>query len=116
MDDDARVDPSDALYQAIRLDDGDVGEIARRTGLKSSNVAKVKSHLFVQEHFLDRYEPIGVPGYWARFDTDPVIAGAWKRLRDGTSGRLERQLLRHEIAEAWFMRKHGPSYREAHEA
>jgi hypothetical protein len=25
-------------------------------------------------------------------------------------------LLRHEAAEAWFMRKHGPGYNAAHEA
>jgi len=26
------------------------------------------------------------------------------------------QLLRHEAAEAWYMRQHGPSYRAAHQA
>jgi hypothetical protein len=55
---------ADALYDAIREDPGDVDEIARRTGLKPGNIAKVKLHLFVKEHYLDRYESLGVPAKW----------------------------------------------------
>jgi hypothetical protein len=52
----------------------------------------------------------------ARFDSDEVIARVWLRLKAGGFSSLDVQLLRHEAAEAWYMRKHGPSYREAHAA
>ena len=109
-------DRADILYDAIRANPNDVGEIAENTGLRVENVAKVKTHLFLELHYLDKYEPIGVPGHWSRFDSDPVIAESWERLRAGNFGRRDLQLLRHEIAEAWFMRRNGPSYRLAHEA
>jgi hypothetical protein len=37
-------------------------------------------------------------------------------LRAGTQTPADIQLLRHETAEAWFMRRHGPSYDAAHSA
>lgn len=44
------------------------------------------------------------------------IANAWKRLELGTHTKYDLQLLKHEAAEAWYMRKHGPSYTNAHNA
>lgn len=108
------IDFADQLYESIRQDETDVNEIARRTGWKPSNIAKVKHHLFIQEHRLDQYEPLGVPAVMARFDSDEAIARAWLRLKIGGFSHLDLQLLRHEAAEAWFMRKHGQSYRRAH--
>jgi hypothetical protein len=110
------MDLADQLYERIRQDETDVDEIARHTGWKPSSIAKVKHHLFIREHWLDRYESLGVPAMAARFDSDEAIAEAWLRLKDGRSSPLDLQLLRHEAAEAWFMRKHGPSYRRAHAA
>jgi hypothetical protein len=109
-------DPADELYDAIREDEHDIEEISQRTGLNPANVLKVKRHLFFDEHYLDRYESLGVPGYPGRFDSDAVIAAAWNRLKSGTFTPLDLRLLRHQAAEAWFMRRHGPSYRKAHEA
>jgi hypothetical protein len=89
---------------------------ARRIGWKPSSVAKIKHHLFIQEHWLDQYESLGVPATLARFDSDEAIARAWFRLKGGGFTAIDLQLLRHEAAEAWHMRKHGPSYRRAHAA
>ncbi len=110
------MDTSDALYEAIRRDAEDVGAIARRVGWKPRSIAKVKHHLFLREHWLDQYESLGVPAVRARFDSDEAIARAWLRLKDGGFTATDLQLLRHEAAEAWYMRKHGPSYRRAHAA
>jgi Fe-S cluster assembly protein SufD len=110
------IDPADELDESIRQDETDVEELARRTGWKPSNFAKIKQHLFVREHWLDQYEPLGVPAIRARFDSDEAIAKAGLRLRDGAFSPFDLQLLRHEAAEAWYMRRHGPSYRRAHAA
>jgi len=43
------------------------------------------------------------------------IANAWKRLEQGTCTEADRQLLRHEAAEAYLMRQwQDPSYNRAH--
>ncbi|MDR3618510.1 MAG: hypothetical protein P4L85_04100 [Paludisphaera borealis] len=110
------MDPADQLYEAIRRDEGDVEAIARHTGWKPAGIARVKRHLFVHAHHLDAYEMLGVAPELARFDSDRVIAGSWLRLKAGFFTVFDLQLLRHETAEAWYMRKHGPSYRRAHAA
>jgi len=107
---------ADALYEEIRQSQSDVDEIAIHTGLKRGNIARIKAHLFMDAHWLDSYENLGVPPEWARFDSDMRIAEAWNRLRVGDRGVADLQLLRHEAAESWYMRRHGPSYREAHQA
>ncbi len=89
------MDP-DELYEAIRADQDDVEIIAGRIGWKPANVAKVKTHLFHQIHLLDKYEPIGVPAHQGRFDSDPVIAESWQRLKNGDYRALDLQLMRHE--------------------
>jgi hypothetical protein len=77
------IDVVDSLYENIRRDETDVEEIARHIGWKPSSVAKIKCHLFIQEHWLDLYESLGVPATSARFDADEVIARAWIRLKGG---------------------------------
>jgi len=108
--------PADKLYEDIRQDETDVSTIARWIGWKPSNIAKIKHHLFIEEHRLDQYEGLGVPAVMARFDSDEAIAEAWLRLKTGDFTPLDLQLLRHEAAEAWYMRRHGQSYRKAHAA
>lgn len=106
-------DAADKAYDAIRASRTDVADIAARTGYKPKNIQKVKDHLFVDEHVLDRYrgdERIG------RFDSDIEIAKAWERLRAGNFTHDDIKLLKHEIAERWYMQRHGPSYNAAHEA
>ena len=110
------MDPADRLYDLIRRDEEDVESIAEHTGWKPSNIEKIKRHLFLQIHQLDSYENLGVPSTMARFDSDQIIALSWQRLKAGAFTLFDLQLLRHETAEAWYMRKHGPSYRRAHAA
>lgn len=107
---------ADDLYDAIRASSSDVADIAKHTGLKPSNVQKVKDHLFYNKHLLDRYADQGIPGYMGRFDSDIGQANTWLRLSSGKGTAADMQLLRHEAAEAWFMRRHGPSYNAAHNA
>lgn len=107
---------ADSEYDPIRSSQTDVEEIARQTGWKPASIATVKRHLFEQFHWLDLYEEQGVSGEWGRFDSNSDIAAAWERLRIGVHTDDDLQLLRHEAAEAWFMRKHGPSYLRAHRA
>jgi len=118
----SRVAPEDAYaaaertYEQIRADTTDVATIAQNTGIKPQNIQKVKDHVFYDEHLLDRYRDYGVEPEWSRFDADPSMAGSWQRLKDGSFTDIDMQLLRHETAEAWYMKKHGPSYLDAHTA
>jgi hypothetical protein len=106
---------ADEAYDAIRASTTDVAEIAEKTGLKASNIQKVKDHVFMDEHLLDLYVDYDVPAVTSKFDSSSAIAEAWERLRTGTHQPADIALLKHEIAEAWFMKKHGPSYKAAHE-
>jgi hypothetical protein len=109
-------DSADVLYEEIRQSESDVDNIAFHTGLTRRNIARIKAHLFMSEHLLDSYVDLGVPAEWAKFDADMRIAEAWNPLRAGKHGLADMQLLKHEAAESWHVRKHGPSYREAHQA
>lgn len=107
---------ADEVYDLIRASESDVADISRNTGIKEVNIQKVKDHLFYDEHLLDRYESYGMPATTGRFDSDVGIANAWLRLIKGEHTELDIRLLRHETAESWYMRKHGPGYSKAHEA
>ena len=107
---------ADEAYEAIRENTTDVGDIARNTGLKAENIQKVKDHLFLDEHTLDRYVDLGIPAERARFDSDIKIAESWHRLQVGTFTDDDIQLLRHEIAERWIEIKRDCGYCEAHDA
>ncbi|WP_246401428.1 hemagglutinin repeat-containing protein [Rhizobium hidalgonense] len=107
---------ADEAYEAIRENATDVGDIARNTGLKAENIQKVKDHLFLDEHTLDRYVDLGIPAERARFDSDIKIAESWHRLQVGTFTDDDIQLLRHEIAERWIEIKRDCGYCEAHDA
>lgn len=107
---------ADDAYGAIRSSTTDVGSIAGNTGYKASNIQKVKDHLFMDEHLLDRYESLDFPATRGRFDSDMGIAQSWQRLESGTHGPADLMLLRHETAESWFMRNVSPGYNAAHNA
>ena len=107
---------ADEAYDAIRANNADVARIAERTGLKPRNIQKVKDHIFNEPHLLDRYMHLGEPAEFRTFDSDIRIADTWERLQTGTFTVRDLQLLWHEAAEAWYMRRHGPSYTAAHEA
>ena len=103
-------------YADIRASITHVERIAAATGFKAVNIAKVKKHLFEDDHLLDRYKHLGVPAEMRRFDADFRIAEAWQRLATGQGVPAHIRLLKHEIAEAWYMRAHGPGYASAHAA
>ena len=107
---------ADEAYAAIRVSTTDIEAIAQNTGFKLKNIEKIKFHLFYQEHLLDRYVSLGIPAEVRRFDSNMDIANAWKRLINGSYGELDIKLLKHEIAEAWYMKRYGPSYNNAHSA
>ena len=107
---------ADQAYEAIRSSKNDIAAISKNTGIKEENIRKVKEHLFHNEHLLDRYVEYGIPAEMKVFDSDIAIADAWKRLELGAHTQYDIQLLRHEAAEAWFMKAHGPSYTNAHNA
>ena len=110
------VDQADLAYEAIRAEDTDVARIAKNTGWKRASILKIKNHLFLASHLLDRYVSHGIAAECRRFDSDLRIAATWRRLSEGAFMLGDLQLLRHEAAEAWYMRRHGPSYSMAHDA
>ena len=106
---------ADEAYDTIRASKTDVVDIARNTGIKPENIEKVKNHLFINEHILDRYVDLGIPADRARFDSDIKIAESWKRLETGTHTSEDIQLLRHEVAERWVEIQRNCGYCEAHD-
>jgi hypothetical protein len=108
---------ADQAYDSIRAADdvGDVAQTARRHGFSEEDVRVVKDHVFYQEHLLDLYD--GVPAEVSRFDSNPRIAEAWIRLRDGNPHPEDVIWFQHERYEAQHMAEAGdPSYRRAHSA
>jgi len=112
----ADFDEAERAYERIRSSRNDVAAIAAHTACSVENIRKVKEHLLLKKHLLDRYAPLGEPGSWSRFDADLRIAEAWRRLEKGVHKPADMRLLYHEIAEAWYMRRHGPGYAAAHAA
>ena len=96
--------PADEAYAAIRASTTDVAAIAAATGLKPQNIQRVKDHVFMQEHLLDRYVAQEIPATVGRFESNSNIAEAWARLQAGTHTAADLRFLRHETAEAWYMR------------
>jgi hypothetical protein len=43
------------------------------------------------------------------------MADSWRRLTEGKFLPIDVQLLKHELAEAWYMKQFGPSYKDAHD-
>lgn len=106
----------EAAYDRIRGDDHDVSRISSATGFKGANITTIKQHLFFLPHLLDKFVHLGHPAEYRCFDASPDIAAAWSRLQTAPPSGADAQLLRHEMAEAWYMRQHGPSYEAAHKA
>ncbi|MDT0309457.1 hypothetical protein RM780_21195 [Streptomyces sp. DSM 44917] len=110
---------ADEAYDSIRATD-DVDDIAANVaeyGFTRDEIAQIRSHVFEEEHLLDSYVDYGVPAEMARFESNPRIAEAWLRLREGNPHPEDITLLRHELHESNYMRDTGnPSYSEAHRA
>ncbi|MCE7082314.1 hypothetical protein LZF96_19740 [Streptomyces sp. ST2-7A] len=106
---------ADAAYDQIRKADdvGAVATTAQRHGFTPDQVRQIKKHLFEDEHLLDSYGEARV----GKFDSNPRIAEAWVRLRNGNPHSSDIDLLRHELYESNHMRETGSnSYKEAHQA
>ncbi len=107
---------ADAAYDSIRKNKTDIAAISKNTGIKPENIAKIKNHLFYNEHLLDRYVDYGIPAESKVFDSDIGIANSWARLEAGNHTNEDLQLLRHETAEAWYMNRYRSGYTAAHNA
>ena len=95
-------------YEAIRLSEDDISEIARGTDWSEYRIQRIKNHLFYREHQLDDRV--------SRFDPDPDIADAWARLRRGEHNEEDLRLLDHEYFESRFEGIFHTDARTAHEA
>ena len=100
-------DEAERVYNTIRSTD-DVATIAKNIGWRESRVARVKNHLFHEQHILD----VGV----SRFDADPYIVNAWRRLQEGVHNANDVRLMNHELFESRFERMFRVNYRTAHDA
>jgi hypothetical protein len=107
---------ADELYDAIRASSSDVTKISSNTGIKAANIQKVKDHVFLDQHLLDRYVDYGVPSEMRRFDSSLSQGDAWLRLESGTHTPKDIEWLKHETAERWFEKKHDSGYSKAHNA
>ena len=101
-------DLAEQAYATIRENSEDVGAIALHTGWPQHRVQRVKSHVFEKLHQLDAGP--------ARFDADPLITNAWRRLEAGNHLPKDIQLLEHELFESRFEGIFGVDYRTAHGA
>lgn len=102
---------ADDFYEIVRNADSadDIRLISSSSDMRPDEIARIRSHLFEEEH--DLGTRIG------RFDADPDISDAWRRLQSGVPEPADLDLLRHELAEANWMRDHpGVTYEEAHNA
>jgi RHS repeat-associated protein len=99
---------AEIIYEAIRQSTDDIAAIAKNTGMKQSQIARIKDHIFNKSHILDD----GV----RRFDADPEIVNAWKRLENGSHTQKDIQLLKHELFESRFEGIFKTDYRKAHGA
>ena len=78
------------------------------TGLKESQVTRIKDHIFNKEHSL--IDRVG------RFDPNYDMAQAWKRLSNGTFAKSDIDLLNHELFESRFEGIFKVDYDTAHKA
>jgi len=111
----------DAAYEIIRKQSNDVRDIVAHTGFREKHIARIKNHVFMDEHILDLYAHLGEPARIGRFESSFEAARAWERLQLGRHTTLDVQWLKHELAESLYMRRYstgpGPqSYKRAHDA
>ena len=99
---------AERAYELIRSSDSDVAAIAKNTGISEARVARIKDHVFNRTHQLDD----GV----RRFDADPEIANAWRRMENGSHTSKDIDLMNHELFESKFEGIHKTDYRTAHDA
>jgi hypothetical protein len=93
-------------YEKIRNTSDDISQIARNIGIDASIIEQIKKHVFLEDHIL--YDGV------RRFDPNPDMAAAWKRLIDNKFFQSDLVLLQHEFAESVIMNGVEVAYSEAH--
>lgn len=108
---DIRAHPdTDAIVGSVHA----VGRVDGSAGFSLDEIARVRRHIFFDEHPVSDYDG-GI--VHRRYDPSPDMAEAWLRLRAGRPLPEDIALLEHELAEAQYYDAHpGASYREAHRA
>jgi hypothetical protein len=101
-------DEAEAAYNAIRANSTDVSAIANNSGMSEASIARIKDHVFFNDHQLNS----GL----RRFDADPDIVNAWDRLTTGDWVKSDLRLLQHERFESKFEAIYKTDYRTAHDA
>ena len=83
---------ADAAYDRIRADNGDVARISQNTGYPEEHVARVKDHVFHEEHdvLIGNDKTGDLQTSRQRFEPDPQIADRWTKAADGTLGEPAR--------------------------
>lgn len=92
-------------YREVREMSTDIVRIARNTGFRESDIAKVKNYVFMQYHYLET-------GY-KRFDPCFTMALSWQRLMLGNFLPHDITMLKHELLEIKLVSE-GLSQNEAH--
>ncbi len=93
-------------YEKVRKMSEDVSKIAKNIGVDESIVQQIKRHVFLDDHIL--YDGI------RRFDPNPDMAAAWKRLIENDFFQSDLVLLQHELVESIIMNGTEVAYSEAH--
>lgn len=101
-------DAAERVYSSIRADRSDIALIAQNTGMPEATIARIKMHVFENEHLLDT----GL----RQFDADPNIVNSWSRLQQGDFLQSDLILLSHERFESKFEALFKTNYRTAHDA
>lgn len=63
-------------------------------GIKARNIQKVKEHVFLDEHLLDRYFDYGIPAEMRRFDRSLSQGEAWLGFEENTHTSKDKELAR----------------------
>lgn len=92
-------------YGLVRSMSTDIYKIAKNTGFKRSEIAKIKNYVFMDYHEL-------ATG-WNRFEPTFTIALSWQRLIEGNYLPHDITLLKHELYEMQLIEK-GKTQDEAH--
>ncbi len=99
-------------YPEIRKMKTDCARISKNTGIKESQIKKIKNYLFIDESLHDE-----ILGTRSQFPPDCAIAQSWQRLLIGKDIKPhDLTLLRHELTEMQIKKEYPKlSHVEAHE-
>ena len=101
------------IYDDIRECDSNSHKIAENLNDKAENVPKIKEHVFINSHILDRYKDLGLEPEVKQFDPSLNQALAWKRLEAGVHTPDDVTWLKHEMAESHYEKKFDSGYFES---